>query len=525
MEIIALTNHTKHHVIKWDWSPWIVSAMSKALNYSETMESRSSSRTGSISRIHEYTFVFLICICPILAQGGLAQTINPVTEIGETFDLVGNGGRLAWFSASYSLTMGTFILVAGRLGDLHGHKFLLLIGYIVWAAWSLVAGFAAFSKSEVFFDISRAFQGLGPAICMPNAVALIGVYFPNTPRKEFYLASFGAVTPLGFVLGALFSGIFAQLVWWPWMFWVNGILCFIVAISTYLVVPLSIGTKAPGSLDWIGSVTSVAGLVLIKIAFNQAPNASWQEPYIYIIFIIGLLFMVIFAWSSYAVSEPLVPLECWKGENGFVLGVVAAGWSSFGIWLYFTFRWAELVQGTPPILRAVQLMPAPIFGFVATGVAIFLLRCTPVLLVMLLSMISFLVGTILMGTRPISQTYWTQEFWSVIFVGFGMDMSFPAAVIRLSAGYPDHQQGLAGSLVAVSVNYSLFLGLALAGTVEYYTTRNLPKSYESTVVGLRNAFRMGMGLAGFGVVLAIVFVGAQLREKKRKEKESPAQKV
>jgi hypothetical protein len=47
-----------------------------------------------------------------------------------------------------------------------------------------------------------------------------------------------------------------------------------------------------------------------------------------------------------------------------------------------------------------------------------------------------------------------------------MDMSFPAATVILSNAMPKEHQGLAASLVNTMVNYSISIGLGIAGTVE-----------------------------------------------------------
>lgn len=120
-----------------------------------------------------------------------------------------------------------------------------------------------------------------------------------------------------------------------------------------------------------------------------------------------------------------------------------------------------------------------------------------------------------MGTRPVGQTFWAQKFVSLLIQPLGMDMSFPAAVILLSAALPRHQQGIAGSLVSTFVNYSISIGLGFAGTVEYYTTKDKPQNFDTTVLGFRNAYRMGMGLAGFGVVVAAVYMFKQFQLRKR----------
>ena len=66
---------------------------------------------------------------------------------------------------------------------------------------------------------------------------------------------------------------------------------------------------------------------------------------------------------------------------------------------------------------------------------------------MTLSLTSFSVAIVLMATAPVSQTYWSQTFVSMIFMTWGMDMSFPAGTIIMSnAAKPEHQ-GIAASLI------------------------------------------------------------------------------
>ena len=47
-----------------------------------------------------------------------------------------------------------------------------------------------------------------------------------------------------------------------------------------------------------------------------------------------------------------------------------------------------------------------------------------------------------------------------------MDISFPASTLILSDIFPKHHQGIAASLITTVVNYSISIGLGVAGTVE-----------------------------------------------------------
>lgn len=80
-------------------------------------------------------------------------------------------------------------------------------------------------------------------------------------------------------------------------------------------------------------------------------------------------------------------------------------------------------------------------------------------------------------------------------------MSFPSGTLILSNSMPRHHQGLAASLVTTTVNYSISIGLGLAGTVE----SNVNDGGRDTLHGYRGALYLGTGLAGLGLVTSVVF--------------------
>lgn len=93
-------------------------------------------------------------------------------------------------------------------------------------------------------------------------------------------------------------------------------------------------------------------------------------------------------------------------------------------------------------------------------------------------------------------------------------MSFPAATIILSEALPKEHQGLAASLVNTVINYSISIGLGIAGTVQSQIS---PGTTEQEILkGCRSAFYVGIGLSGLGILVATLFV---LDENRRHVKE------
>ena len=235
--------------------------------------------------------------------------------------------------AAYSLTVGTFILIAGRLGDIHGHKLLLILGYLWYGLWSLVVGLTVYSHSQIFYDICRALQGIGPAVLLPNAVAILGRTYPQGMRKNMLFSLFGATAPWGFIVGSGFASTLAERAWWPWGYWCLAITCCVCAATAFFVVPSQDqDNTVDKSFDYIGSIAGVAGLVLLNVSWNQAPIVGWSTPYVYILLILGFCFLIAFFLIERKVTTPLIPFEVFSSKVAFVLGCIALGWSSFGIW-------------------------------------------------------------------------------------------------------------------------------------------------------------------------------------------------
>lgn len=152
----------------------------------------------TLSPSREIMFVAVICLAQFMTQVGLGQTLSIIHIIGNSFGL-SNPGELSWLIAGYSLTVGTFILVAGRLGDLFGYKRMLIIGFSWFSLWSMVAGLAVYSN-HVLFVFARVFQGIGPAMCLPNGLAILGATYAPGPRKDMVFALFGACAPGGSIV-------------------------------------------------------------------------------------------------------------------------------------------------------------------------------------------------------------------------------------------------------------------------------------------------------------------------------------
>lgn len=480
---------------------------------SAKLPSSINSDAPPFSLIHEAAFVATVSCAQLMTQAALGQAIASLHIIGESFGTQ-NNGQLSWFAAGYSLTVGTFILITGRLGDMYGHKKLFMAGFAWFSVWSMLAGLSVFSSSQIFFDICRALQGIGPATVLPNGLALLGTTYPAGRRKDMVFSIFGATAPSGFLIGALFSSIFAQYAWWPWSYWSMAIACFSIVLISYFVIPTTLrDTNEPKKrhhFDFPGSVAGISGLVMINFAWNQGPIVGWGEPYVYILLILGIFFLAAFIVIERRVIQPILPPDMLNEEAGFTLACIAGGWSSFGIWVYYVWQFMEVLRSSSPLSATAQYVPIGISGCCAAVTTGFLLSRVRSSYIMFASMTAFTVGTILVATTPVGQTYWAQMFVAIIIMPWGMDMSFPAATVILSNNAPKEYQGIAASLVNTVVNYSISIGLGIAGTVE----SRVNQGGGEILKGYRSAWYTGIGLSSIGIVASTLFIIKDVRKGK-----------
>lgn len=165
-------------------------------------------------------------------------------------------------------------------------------------------------------------------------------------------------------------------------------------------------------------------------------------------------------------------------------------------------QFLEVIRGQSILLCAAQASPTAISGAVAAITTGYVIGKVQPGWIMLISMVAFMVGTILLATMPAHQIYWAQTFVSLVVTCWGMDMSFPSGVIVLSNHMPPEHQGLAASLINTIVNYSISIGLGMAGTVERYVNPDGTRLLQ----GYRGAFYLGIGLDVMGIALSICLV-------------------
>ncbi|CAG8162332.1 unnamed protein product [Penicillium salamii] len=445
-----------------------------------------------------------VAITALLVLANLVQmTVNFAGIAGGSVLIEALGAKesyASWIAASYALTQGTFVLVSGRLGDVYGHRELLLAG----GAWLTVCTLAsAFCNNFFAFVTMRALAGLGGAFIMPNAVAMISSTNPPGRVRNLSLGMFGASAPMGGYFGALFLGAFLQHTEWKWFF------IFIACFGVIIFVPLwALSPREPpvdrhGKVDCIGSALGTSSLILFNFVWNQAPSVGWSTSYEIVLLISSvILFAGFLLWEKKYAAEPIMPLDIFKAPSFLtLLLVVLLNYMAVGTVIWYQVLWLTKVWHWSPLQFAVGWTP---FVICATGAACLAAWMIPRLAaqwILAIGTVTILVSSVLMATVPVHQTYWAQIFPSIVLFSFCPDFVYTAGQIIASNSVRRNQQGIAGSVIGTLNLYGCSLGLGFASTIEEQITRK-----SGQIMGYRAALYFAVAISAVALILDVCFV-------------------
>lgn len=165
------------------------------------------------------------------------------------------------------------------------------------------------------------------------------MYRPG-PRKNLVFGIYGACACGGFYIGIIVGAATSELLNWRWYFWIGAIIVAAVCVLGFATVPANLGDSDRSvRMDWWGLCTIVPGLVLVTFAVTDggsAPN-GWKNPYIFMTFIVGFLFLCAAVYvQGWVSSAPLLPSDLFKPKYmKRLVGALFCSYGVFGIFLFY----------------------------------------------------------------------------------------------------------------------------------------------------------------------------------------------
>src|SRR6516165_10987292 len=141
-----------------------------------------SQQTTQQTRIQTMTPLLALCLGYFMTI--LDITIVNVALVNIKEHLGANVTGLQWIVDGYALVFASFLLTGGALGDRRGNRTIFLAGF---ALFTLASTLCSLAPTLLVLQMSRAFQGLGAALLVPNSLALLNTGLALLPAFGFAL--------------------------------------------------------------------------------------------------------------------------------------------------------------------------------------------------------------------------------------------------------------------------------------------------------------------------------------------------
>ena len=260
-----------------------------------------------------------------------------------------------WVNNAYLVTLASFILIGGSLGDRFGRRRVYRIGVAWFAVASLLC---AVAPNVEILIASRLLQGVGGALLTPGSLAIIEASLVREDRGR----GVGAWSGLGGVAGAigpLVGGLVVE--WsWRWVFVINLPLAVAVLVLSRWMPETSDPEAGSMPLDLVGALLSVVLLGGSSYALIEGSGGAAGGPVSVAAVLAVLALVALLLWER---DRPgaMVPLDLFR-IRPFVAAnaVTLLVYGGLGVVFFLLTIQLQVSAGWSPIEAGSALLPVTV---------------------------------------------------------------------------------------------------------------------------------------------------------------------
>ena len=455
---------------------------------------------------------------------GVLMIVLDVTVVNVALPTIQNDlgftqSSLAWVVNAYLITFGGLLLLAGRFGDLIGRRTIFLAGLGVFIVASLACGL---SDSQGVLVAARFVQGIGGAMTSAVVLGMIVTMFPEPKEQAKAVGVYAFVASAGGSIGLLAGGVLTQAINWHWIFFINIPIGIATAFYATRLIERDEGIGFDQGADIPGAVLITSSLMLgVYTIVKPAAEKGWGAGETLLFGAISLLLLAAFVLREAKAGTPLIPLRIFRSRNvtGANLVQVLTVAGMFGMF-FLGSLYLQRVLGYDALKIGFAFLPTTIvmgtlsFRFTEPLITRFGART---LLFPGLTLVA--AGLVLFTQAPVDGSYLTHVLPTLLLLGAGIGICFPALMTIAMSGATQRDAGLASGLVNTSAQVGGAIGLAVLATLSATRTSHLLAQGHSHASALTGGYHLAFWIAAGLVVAAIVVALTVLQPEERAEAE------
>jgi len=386
------------------------------------------------------------------------------------------------------------------LGDIYGHRRLILLGLAVF----LAASVGCLAAPSIGWLIgSRAVQGIGAALLWPCIVALGSTSVAEDKRGLVMGLLMGGITT-GNVGGPLLAGVVTWLGDWRLFFLINTAMSALSMLLAWRFLQRETPGKVAERVDAGGIAVLGLALLTLLYALDVGADWGWTAPALIGLLAASAVLFAVFPVVEARAKDPLLPPSLMRNReflltlsmNGLLIPALFIAFLYFPQYLQRTMGWSVLAAAFGVLPLMVLLAVGSVLGgrlYAPFGPKRLLLT-------------GYSLVTLGAATIAVFKPSWgfAGLLPAMLLMGLGATLCVSTAGTAAVSAVPPARAGVAGGL---SFMVHLCLGaLGVAGATAIMNAATVgstaAQADQAFAVGLRHAYWLATALAVIGIAAA-----------------------
>lgn len=462
--------------------------------------------TTRTHRIPSWALLAICCVAQFMVVLDVVIVNVALPQMRLSLGLSASGEQ--WVVNAYTLTFAGFLMLGGRAADLFGRRRVFLVGLSVFTLFSLLGGLA---QSETWLLVARAMQGIGGAMLAPATLSILVTAYTDLEERRKALGAWSATAASGAAAGVLAGGILTSMLNWRWVLIVNVPIGILLFAAAWVGLDRSRDEEdAKRSLDVVGAILVTTGLAVLVYGIVGTNTYPWGSARTISTLVAGVVLLVaFFITEARFAKDPLVPLAIFKIRSVAAANAVAitVGTAVFGTY-FFLSLFLQNVDGYSALRTGVAFSPTGISTLIAAVIGTRLVQYLGVRRQLILGPSLAAIGLFWLTSVGADASYVGHVLGPVIFIGFGLGLSFVPMTLAATSGVSPHEAGVSSGLINTTRQIGGALGLALMSSVaaSVALSHGLGRVAveDALVAGDRAAFAFAGGAMILAVLLALL---------------------